>query len=151
MMPIYFYSEREAPFGVFSNFSPHGFTVDGRYYPTSEHYFQAQKFVHSPEDYEAVATAQKPKIAADRGRERSRPLRSDWNEVKDDMMRHALRAKFDAHQPLRELLESTGTETLIEKTSTDYYWGCGTTGTGKNRLGELLEELRETYRAGSSV
>ncbi|MBC8139830.1 MAG: NADAR family protein, partial [Armatimonadetes bacterium] len=58
-----------------------------------------------------------------------------------------LRAKFDAHTELRELLLSTGTETLIEKTSTDDYWGCGTDGTGKNRLGELLEELRETYHA----
>ncbi len=150
-MAIYFYSEREYPYGVFSNFSPHGFTVDGRYYPTSEHYFQAQKFVHSPDDYEAVATAQKPKIAADRGRERSRPLRTDWNAVKDDVMRRALRAKFGAHAELRELLESTGTETLVEKTSTDYYWGCGTDGLGKNRLGELLEELREAYRTALPV
>ncbi|MBC8142759.1 MAG: NADAR family protein [Armatimonadetes bacterium] len=150
-MPIYFYSEREQPYGVFSNFSPHGFIVDGRYYPTSEHYFQAQKFVDSPDDYEAIATARKPKIAADRGRERSRPLRSDWNAVKDDVMRIALRAKFDAHTELRELLLSTGTETLIEKTSTDYYWGCGTDGTGKNRLGELLEKLRETYRVEPAV
>ena len=62
-MAIYFYLQAEKPYGVFSNFSPHGFVLDGRYYPTSEHYFQAQKFVGSPADYEAIATAPAPKIS----------------------------------------------------------------------------------------
>ncbi|HKC73877.1 MAG TPA: NADAR family protein, partial [Chloroflexota bacterium] len=43
-MTIYFYSTREKPYGCFSNFSPHGFELDGVWWPTSEHYFQAQKF-----------------------------------------------------------------------------------------------------------
>jgi hypothetical protein len=30
-MPIYFYSAREKPYGCFSNFSPHGFELDGTY------------------------------------------------------------------------------------------------------------------------
>lgn len=145
-MAIYFYNQNEKPYGVFSNFSPHGITMDGRYYPTTEHYFQAQKFVASPTDYEAIATAPTPRIAADRGRERTRPLRPDWNEVKDDAMRRALRAKFETHSDLRELLLATGTETLVEKTSGDYYWGCGTKGTGENKLGKLLEELRDALR-----
>lgn len=141
-MAIYFYLQTEKPYGVFSNFSPHGFTLDGRYYPTSEHYFQAQKFVHSPDDFEAVMNASRPMRCAEIGRERHRPLREDWESVKDDVMRRAVRAKFDAHPELRELLLSTGEEELIEKTSGDYYWGCGTDGTGKNRLGEILMELR---------
>ena len=86
------------------------------------------------------------KLAADRGRERTRPLRPDWDAVKDDAMRRALRAKFATHTELRDLLLATGSESLIEKTSGDYYWGCGTNGTGKNRLGELLEELRESLQ-----
>lgn len=39
-MTIYFYSTREQPYGCFSNFSRHGFELDGAYYKTSEHYFQ---------------------------------------------------------------------------------------------------------------
>ncbi len=31
-------------YGDFSNFSRHGVELDGRYWPTVEHYFQAQKF-----------------------------------------------------------------------------------------------------------
>lgn len=43
-MTIYFYMIGEE-YGCFSNFSPHCFELDGLYWPTSEHYFQAQKFV----------------------------------------------------------------------------------------------------------
>ena len=32
------------PHGWLSNFSPHGFHLDGHDWPTVEHYFQAQKF-----------------------------------------------------------------------------------------------------------
>lgn len=148
-MAIYFYLQTEKPYGVFSNFSPYGFALDGRYYPTSEHYFQAQKFVHSPEDFEAVLNASKPMRCAEIGRERHRPLRPDWEVVKDDVMRRAVRAKWEAHPELQDLLLSTGEEPLIEKTSGDYYWGCGTDGTGKNRLGEILMELRHSFRSSS--
>jgi predicted NAD-dependent protein-ADP-ribosyltransferase YbiA (DUF1768 family) len=47
-MPTLFYNQREQPYGCFSNFSPHGFTLDEIWWPTSEHYFQAQKFVGTP-------------------------------------------------------------------------------------------------------
>jgi len=37
---ILFYNEREEPFGVFSNFSPHPVNLNGKRWPTTEHYFQ---------------------------------------------------------------------------------------------------------------
>jgi len=43
----------------------------------------------------------------------------------------------------------TGTEEkeeLIEQTSTDYYWGCGTNGTGKNMLGKILMQVRDLMK-----
>ena len=36
---------------------------------------------------------------------------------------------------------------LFENAPSDYYWGCGQTGTGKNRLGRLLMELRAALNA----
>lgn len=144
-MPIYFYSLREKPYGVFSNFSPHGFMLKDLYWPTSEHYFQAQKFAGT-EHEEAIRLAHSPKAAADMGRERSRPLREDWEAVKEDVMREALQAKFARHPELQELLLSTGEEELVEKTTGDLYWGCGTQGAGRNRLGALLMELRAKLR-----
>lgn len=142
-MAIYFYRVSEVPFGVFSNFSAHPFVLDDKLWPTSEHYFQAQKFVRHPEHQEEIRLASTPMESAEKGRDRHRPLRPDWAVVRDDAMRAALLAKFSAHPSLSELLLSTGDETLIEKTTGDYYWGCGSDGTGQNRLGQLLMELRE--------
>lgn len=145
-MAIYFYSTREEPYGCFSNFSAHGFELDGLYWPTSEHYFQAQKFVGTPHA-EEIRQARTPKEAAEMGRERHRPLRPDWEAVKDGVMRRAVRRKFEAHAGIRAVLLGTGDEELVEATSGDYYWGCGTNGTGKNRLGQILMELRAQLRA----
>ena len=41
-MTAYFYTPREQPYGCFSNFSRHGATMDGVWWPTVEYYFQAQ-------------------------------------------------------------------------------------------------------------
>jgi N-glycosidase YbiA len=66
-MPIYFYVPREEPYGCFSNFSPHGVEMDGEWWPTTEHYFQAQKFAGTPHA-DAVRRARTPKDAAGAGR-----------------------------------------------------------------------------------
>lgn len=143
-MTIYFYSTREK-YGCFSNFSPHGFELDGVYWSTSEHYFQAQKFVGTLHA-DQIREAKTPKDAAKMGRDRNRPLRSDWEQVKDDIMRKAVLCKFETHKDIRELLLSTGDEQIVENSPIDYYWGCGKDGSGKNRLGEILMEVREILR-----
>ncbi len=144
MNRILFYRVRE-PFGEFSNFSPHPIELRGRVWPTSEHYFQAQKFAGT-EHEEAVRMASSPMVAARMGRSRERPLRRDWEQVKDEVMREALRAKFAQHPALRSLLLATGDAELIEHTRNDNYWGDGGHGNGTNRLGQLLMELRSQLR-----
>ena len=144
-MPIYFYSTRDA-YGCFSNFSAHGIELKGAWWPTSEHYFQAQKFAGTDHE-EAVRRAKTPKQAAEMGRDRARPLRPDWEQVKDDIMREAVRLKFLAHKDIQQILLGTGDEELIEATTNDYYWGCGTNGTGKNMLGTILMEVRAELRS----
>ena len=140
MNRILFYRLREA-YGEFSNFSPHPFTLNGRHWPTSEHYFQAQKFAGT-EHEEEIRLAKSPMIAARMGRSRQRPLRPDWEVAKDGIMREALRAKFTQNPTLKSLLLNTGDAELVEHTTNDRYWGDGGDGTGKNRLGQLLMELR---------
>lgn len=140
-MTVYFYSAREQPYGCFSNFSAHGFALDGRWWPTSEHYFQAQKFVGTPHE-EAVRQAPTPKIAANMGRERKRPLRADWEVVKDDVMHRAVREKFARHADIRAILLATGDDTIVENAPSDYYWGCGADGSGRNMLGQILMAVR---------
>jgi predicted NAD-dependent protein-ADP-ribosyltransferase YbiA (DUF1768 family) len=69
-------------------------------------------------------------------------IRSDWKEAMEEVMRKALWAKFTQHQSLRELLLSTKDAVIIEDSPFDGYWGRGRDGSGKNRLGFLLMELR---------
>jgi ribA/ribD-fused uncharacterized protein len=141
---ISFYST-QGPYGEFSNFSPHGIRVEGKWYPTTEHYFQAQKF-HDEAYREQIRQARSPMIAARLGQSRKVPLRSDWEEIKLDVMRGALREKFTSHRELKTLLLGTGDEELVENSPTDIYWGCGKDGSGQNWLGKLLMELREDLR-----
>ncbi len=147
-MTIFFYSTRENLYGCFSNFSHHGFELDGVWWPTSEHYFQAQKFAGTPHA-EEIRQARTPKKAAEMGRDRRRPLRSDWQQVKDDVMRRAVLRKFETHSDIREVLLSTGDELLVENAPRDYYWGCGKDGSGKNMLGQILMEVRTFLRQRS--
>lgn len=146
-MAIYFYSTKDE-YGAFTNFSRHPFELDGLVWPTSEHYFQAQKFADQAYR-ERIRATPSPMIAARLGRSRKMPIRPDWEVVKDEIMYRAVLAKFKAHPDLRQLLLSTGTEEIIEKTTRDHYWGCGTDGTGKNILGKTLMRVREELRRGA--
>jgi ribA/ribD-fused uncharacterized protein len=129
------------PFGEFSNFAAFPIRLKDLQWPTSEHYFQAQKFAGTQHE-EAVRLAESPMAAAKMGRDRSRPLRADWEAVKDQIMREAVLAKFEQHPPLRDLLLSTGDAAIIEHTSNDAYWGDGGDGSGLNMLGRILMETR---------
>ena len=144
MKRILFYRVNE-PYGEFSNFAPYPFELKGKTWPTSEHYFQAQKFAGT--DYEeAVRVAASPMTAAAMGRSRELMLRLGWESVKEDVMREALRAKFTQHSQLQALLLATGDSELVEHTSNDRYWADGADGGGRNRLGQLLMELRAQLR-----
>ncbi|QDT29212.1 Swarming motility protein YbiA [Gimesia panareensis] len=141
---INFYSVSEE-YGEFSNFAGYPILLDGKRWPTSEHYFQAQKFQETSHQ-EAIRKEQSPMRAARMGRDRKRPLRKDWESGKDAIMRQAVLAKFTQHADLRELLLSTGESRLVEHTTNDSYWGDGGDGSGKNRLGQLLMEIRKKLR-----
>src|SRR5690349_14902585 len=144
-MPILFYSTREQPYGCFSNFSAHGFELNGTWWPTSEHYYQAQKFVGTPYA-EQVRQARSPKEAANLGRQRTFPIRADWEQVKDEVMRQAVLRKFETHADICAILLATGNEEIIENAPTDYYWGCGADGCGRNMLGQILMQIRQGLR-----
>jgi ribA/ribD-fused uncharacterized protein len=142
---INFYSTT-GEYGCFSNFSKHPIHLKGKRWATTEHYFQAQKFAGT-EHEEAVRVCKTAREAANTGRSRKLPLRRDWESVKDRVMLEALRAKFTQHEDLKEALLGTGDAVLVEHTANDSYWGDGGDGSGKNRLGRLLMQLRAELRA----
>lgn len=143
-MPILFYVPND-PYGFLSNFSPHGIAMEGLWWPTVEHCFQAQKF--EDENYrEKIRSARTPHDAKNLGRTREFPLRTDWDQVKDEIMYQVCLKKFRTHQEIRDALLRTKNEKLIENAPHDYYWGCGENGTGKNKLGLILMRVRDELR-----
>jgi N-glycosidase YbiA len=137
---INFYSVGDE-YGIFSNFAPYPIRLGGKIWPTSEHYFQAQKFEDEGRR-EAVRKAKSPLLAARMGRDRKSKLRRDWESVKVMVMTEAVRAKFTQHDDLRATLLATGDAIIIEHTENDDYWGDGGDGSGKNILGKILMRIR---------
>ncbi|KAK3815438.1 MAG: hypothetical protein J3Q66DRAFT_389280 [Benniella sp.] len=139
-----FYRQQNA-YGEFSNFYYAPIVIDGLEWPTTEHYFQAQKFAHLPDSQyvEMIRVTPQPGSAAKMGRNRSWPLRPDWEEIKDDVMRACVLQKFLQHPNLAEVLLGTGNRYLNEHTANDRYWADGGDGTGKNMLGIILMEVRD--------
>ena len=134
-----------------SNFSESAVVLDGVLYPTVEHAFQAAKMVNES-DRLAISNAKTPGEAKRIGRRGL--MRTDWEEIKVDVMRQCLMRKFLLNPLLRQKLQDTGDEELIEgNTWHDNYWGdcscskCANK-SGLNHLGRLLMEIRDNDRAG---
>jgi ribA/ribD-fused uncharacterized protein len=132
--------------GGFSNFAPSPVVIGGKRYPTVEHYFQAMKFPGDPAWQEAIRVSPTPAKAKQLGTQPDKTVRADWDSVRETVMLEGLRAKFQQNAGLLEQLKATGMRPLIEASPADPFWGEGRTGRGKNRMGKLLEQVREELR-----
>ena len=140
---LYFYRTTDKH-GEFSNFAPYPIEVDGKLWPTSEHYFQAQKF--SDESIiELIRQDSNPMNAARTGRTPHWSYKNNWDQIKDLVMQKALYEKFTQHESLKRLLLSTIGSELIEHTKNDSYWADAGDGTGLNKLGCFLMDLRNQW------
>lgn len=148
--PVYFYHS-DQPWGELSNFSCHAVFIDKRIWSTTEHYYQAQKF-HDDEHQEQIRCAASPMLAKSKASELAKKIgRADWSGVKDNIMLTALRAKFSQHPDLASKLLSLGNRELVERTDNDPYWGDPGDGSGQNRLGELLMQVRSEISSETKV
>jgi N-glycosidase YbiA len=144
---IYFYKV-DAPYGCFSNFSPHSIKLDGEVWATVEHYYQAHKFQHTEFEYlmAEIHTASTPELAAAIGRNCEHQPQLDWDLVKCEIMYRAICQKFSQHQDIQQILIDTLTAEIIEDSPRDYFWGCGHDRTGQNQLGQILMRVRAELR-----
>jgi N-glycosidase YbiA len=140
MNSIKFYKVNDE-YGSFSNFAPYSIFIESQVWLTTEHYFQASKF-NDNNIKEKIRSLKSPMQAAEEGRKKQNPIRQDWEEVKLDVMRKAIRSKFFQHHELKLTLVRTNDKVIIEHTSNDNYWADGGDGKGQNMLGKLLMELR---------
>lgn len=143
-MVIKFYKIKD-PHGYMSNFYRARIFIEGKWWDTTEHYYQALKTCDLDEQ-DRVRKAKTPKEARELGQKVQ--LRSDFDILKDSIMKKCVLAKFVQHHDIREQLLATNDEELIEDSKVDAYWGIGADGNGKNNLGKILMEVRHELRTG---
>lgn len=139
--PIRYIDSFRGEYFFLSNFYPVEIEIDGKSYPSSEHYYQAMK-CKKEEDHEKIRLCKSP---ADSKKEVSLyPHRENWKEIRLEVMENALRVKF-SDPILKNKLKKTGEYNLREiNTWNDKFWGIDkTTMKGDNHLGRLLMKIRD--------
>jgi ribA/ribD-fused uncharacterized protein len=113
---------------------------DGILYPTTEHAFQAAKTLDFRARFE-ISKLHQPGQAKRAGRLLA--LRPDWDRCKGRIMYELVLIKFVLNPELRGKLLDTYPDKLIEgNTWGDTYWGV-CKGVGENKLGSILEIVRQ--------
>lgn len=123
-----------------SNFYLAPFTYRGDLWPTVEHAYQAYKCADKNEFFEFFSL-DTPREAKRKGRKVL--LRSDWDDIKLNLMYDLVHAKFFQNKKLADNLKNTDGKYLEETNHWhDTYWGvCN--GEGENNLGLILMKVRE--------
>lgn len=135
------YLSRFDPDEALGAFSPHGFELDGEYWPTAEHYYQAMKY-DTHRHRETIRLAKTPKDARKLGRSIFRRKRRDWKKLREVLMTRAIYTKCHTHPDVARKLLSTGDKPIIETSQYDYYWGYGRDRRGENIYGKVLMNVR---------
>ena len=157
---VYFSKSANRAHRFLSNFSANDFFLDGRWWPTVEHYYQAQKWkeplrnsfstrlpgetpVHGlcPKKIKSMSG----KTATKNQKHMMVPIH-EFDAVKLDVMRRALAAKFSFPGMRKKLLE-TQLRPLRHFGRRPDYWDChcdasGVITKGSNLHGQLMEEQR---------
>ncbi|MGF1720747.1 GTP cyclohydrolase II [Vibrio kyushuensis] len=131
--------------GFLSNFYPVIIDISGVNWPSSEHYYQAQKF-HSQELQEKIRQAESPDVAFQLSRQYQDQVREDWMDTRVEVMKFIVNQKFTQHTQLAFHLVNTGDIDLKEHSHKDDFWGDGGDGHGRNVLGQILMEIRSSLK-----
>jgi len=131
-----------------SNFYEAPFEINGVKYKTVEHYFQSEKATGS-KDKEKIINAKTPAEAKRLGKQIE--LRSDWDEVKDQVMFDGILNKFLQNKDIAEKLIKLEGEIVEYNKWHDNYWGfclCKKCQGRKklNKTGKMLMEVRSLLK-----
>ena len=141
---IEFYKEF-GELGYLANYSNHGFTKNGIFYKTVEHYYQSEKF-DDPEIKKRIINAPTPKEASNIGRDRSNIRKDNFKEIKNQVMFDGILEKFRQNRDITYKLIETRNKKIAEATIDEYYWGIGKDKSGKNVIGDILVKVRERIK-----
>ena len=156
-LPVLFHGadESKGEFRNFSNLSLHKITIDGKDYPSVEHYYQAKKAEKFDEsEVEKIMKAKTTKAVKAIGKKIKNFNQEEWDKVKYGIMQEGIKSKFVQYPELRKQLQETGDRKIGYADARNIFWGIGSSESvekskhpekwrGKNMIGHILMELRE--------
>jgi len=135
------------PNSALSTVSNHSILLEGRLWPTAEHYYQSMKFA-KPIILEEINNASTGLEAYKLGNRWWTFGRvKDWKQKRRVMMTRALYTKVQAYEDVRQALLATDDERIVETSLYDPYWGIGRDQRGENMLGQIWMDIRAKVRA----
>lgn len=151
-----FYSK----FSPFSNFHPSVFIANDVRYNCMEQYLQHCKAVTCGYHDIAAKILTMDDPVAMKSTSKGILDTHAWNSVAEDTVKAGLLAKFTQNPSLSQSLAMTGKSVLGESSKFDSHWGTGrhlddpqaldpSAWSGRNRLGNLLMEVRELIRSSA--
>lgn len=146
-----------------SNHHPSEMTIRKKKYTSNEQFYMEQKALTfgDLETAKQIMASNDPAHQKALGRDRNikdfKPF--CWDELKLEIMRTGLEAKFGQNRDLQNFLLQTGSNVLIEANPGDKYWGAGMSssnpriwkknslsGFAHNHLGNILMDLRRELK-----
>lgn len=142
-IPLSFYSEK-MPTSWLGNYSNHSIRIHEILWPTVEHFFQASKF-REDHHVNSILNLRSPDLVKRYAWKNQGDVRKDWMDVRMNIMKEGLLAKFTQYTELKKALEETRERELIER-SNDPFWGRSLSDSGLNVLGNLLCIIRKELK-----
>ena len=161
---LYFWGHQPSRTGLvtkscFSQWYASSFAVDGKLYPTAEHWMMAAKarLFGDDESLIAILDADSPREAKAIGREVRDFDEATWTDNARKLVTEGNIAKFEQNDQIRKFLIGTGDAVLVEASPYDRIWGIGLkvddarakypdTWRGQNLLGFALMDVRDVLR-----
>lgn len=151
--------ESKGEYRYMSNDAEYPMEVDGKKYPTVEHYYQAMKAetFEDKEVFDKLLVTKTPKAAKAQGKTVKNFIKEVWDSKREAIMEKGVRAKFTQHPELRKKLLETGDKVIGKADGRNTFWGIGSSMVsdkskvpskwrGQNKLGKILMELRDVLK-----
>lgn len=148
-----FYGHRDEKYGWLSNLYETEIWYNNKKWDSVESAYQFAKFKDARIGNLVISMPDQKYVAMTGhlfNREAEKYYIEGWDLKKVAIMSKLLVIKF-SNSALKKKLLDTKDRYLIENSKSDYVWGCGAKGTGRNLLGKLLMEVRDLYQANPTV
>lgn len=146
---VAWFRKTKEEFGGLSNMAGgYPVEVNGIIFHTIEALYQCCRFPNLPDVQKLIASEKSPVAAKMKRNPYIMKTRSDWPDVRIQVMEWCLMVKLAQNwEKFSSLLISTGNKIIVEDSPRDYFWGAKPQGkhklVGNNALGQLLMILRQ--------